>query len=802
VATGVLDQKTPAELLTQFISTGDQAPFAEIVRRYAGMVFHVCQQVLKNAHDAEDVTQAVFLTLATQAKTSGIKYVGPWLQQVAFRLSLDYRKSIKRRELREVRHFNLNHRNGNGNGNGHAPPASLALDESESHAKLKALLADELGKLPTKYRLPLILHYFGGMSREQMAKELRCKASTLGVRLFRARKMLSQRLVRRGVTISSALVGVLLTMLVRETVTGHLAANVCLYTASLAGSGAAGTTCMVPPHLLALAQSASRALALAKIKSTALVALLVLSSLATGSQVYAQLAPPSLVPQFLQIDWSRLFRVRLPSLPRLELPTPPVQLGSAPEPGPILGEPRPLSAFGPSAAVVTEWVMEPVGTAGDLHPVRLQSTSFKLPRPEAAEPLAVPAPVAATTVLPRQPVPPPRPTELVASVWEIAVSAARTGVVPLAKGEGDRPPLHAGVVPTAPGPEHGQSVTIAAGPSESLPELVLGPAGSARSSPAGGGATVSRPAPVELDRRVSPEDFVLLADDSSLPLALVQRQLAAAQAAGQSTDRSATGRGGAGSEGTITNPNLGYHTRTWNYDDHALAGWGTVNILGIFDNSGIVTADGRGKDRTLAIRAALVANSLDNPTDGSAGWYASRGGRLELPPIPLVRGQSMLTWGESAEDPVLDLVHSLRLGFAPVERQTMVSIALLSPDRADVAALGGGGFLALWSIEADGGALDDLVATVRFDPSMLGEADGLALWRYGDGSWTLAGGLIDWDNRLITADLGSATYLALGAACCSEPLRLNVAAVPEPAAGIALAAAGLLLGRRRRRRRG
>ena len=34
------------------------------------------------------------------------------------------------------------------------------------------------------YRVPLIMYYFGGLSREEMAKELQCKPGTLGVRRY------------------------------------------------------------------------------------------------------------------------------------------------------------------------------------------------------------------------------------------------------------------------------------------------------------------------------------------------------------------------------------------------------------------------------------------------------------------------------------------------------------------------------------------------------------------------------------------------------------------------------------------
>ena len=90
--------RTAQELFLEFKATGRQEPFEEIVRRYAGMVYHVCLRVTRNNHDAEDATQAVFLTLAVQARQDKeIRYIGPWLQQVAHRLSLDLRKSKKRR---------------------------------------------------------------------------------------------------------------------------------------------------------------------------------------------------------------------------------------------------------------------------------------------------------------------------------------------------------------------------------------------------------------------------------------------------------------------------------------------------------------------------------------------------------------------------------------------------------------------------------------------------------------------------------------------------------------------------------
>ena len=81
----------------------------------------------------------------------------------------------KRRQAREQRHgtMDASHR-GNGDGSLHGDPlAGLDL------AELKGVMEEALNQLPPKYRLPLILHYFGGLSRDEIARELNCKPATV-----------------------------------------------------------------------------------------------------------------------------------------------------------------------------------------------------------------------------------------------------------------------------------------------------------------------------------------------------------------------------------------------------------------------------------------------------------------------------------------------------------------------------------------------------------------------------------------------------------------------------------------------
>ena len=261
------------DLLDEFRATGQQAPFEEIVRRCAGMVYHVCLQITRNSHDAEDATQAVFLTLAVQAKTGKpIRALGPWLQQVAYRMSLDMRKSKKRRLLREERRAQCAER---------FAPDGLA---QASMQELRQLLMDELNKLPSKYRLPLILHYFGGLSREEMASQLNCKTTTLGVRLHRGREMLSNRLNGRGV----ALAGGLLTLAIATAVKGAISDAVLANTCEAATALAAGRTIgpgIVSVQVLSVLRHAATAVLLARAKLAASVLLLAGTAVAGAAQV-------------------------------------------------------------------------------------------------------------------------------------------------------------------------------------------------------------------------------------------------------------------------------------------------------------------------------------------------------------------------------------------------------------------------------------------------------------------------------------------------------------------------------------
>lgn len=182
------DGASDADLLARFAAHRDETAFELIVWRHAGMVLRVCRGVLRDHHAAEDATQAAFLALAKQAKTVGRSgTIAGWLYRVARRISV---RAAKR------------HRS-EANGPG-ANFDQLPARTTEADYELTRLLHDELDRLPEKYRTPVLLCYFEGLTHADAARRLGWPVGTVATRVARAKDRLHRRLAGRGVTVPAA----------------------------------------------------------------------------------------------------------------------------------------------------------------------------------------------------------------------------------------------------------------------------------------------------------------------------------------------------------------------------------------------------------------------------------------------------------------------------------------------------------------------------------------------------------------------------------------------------------------------
>lgn len=133
-------------------------------------------------------------------------------------------------------------------------------------AELRPWIDDAIASLPEAYRSTLVLCLLSGLTKAEAARQLGCPEGTVSSRLMRAKEMLRQKLVQRGITLAS--LAVLEPLLAPASVSASLTQS----TVSLGMKVALGATLTVgtSSSILNLAQGASHAMYITKLKVTAL----------------------------------------------------------------------------------------------------------------------------------------------------------------------------------------------------------------------------------------------------------------------------------------------------------------------------------------------------------------------------------------------------------------------------------------------------------------------------------------------------------------------------------------------------
>jgi RNA polymerase sigma factor (sigma-70 family) len=261
---------TDRDLLLRFITQRDQTAFAALVHRHSPMVLGVCRRVLHNAHDAEDACQATFLILVHKA--AGIRNqdsLAAWLHRVAHRLAVDLRAQRARRACQPLP--------------AEETPAPPDNSTEPLWREVHAALDEELQHLPDHYRVPLLLCYLAGKTRDEAAQQLGWSLDVLRGRLERGREALRRRLVRRGLTLSAALLAEGLT---QTSAFGRVPATLILKTIQYAQqiAGAYGTAAGLSGTVSDLVKRGLQLMIAGKKK---LVAILLLAACFAGVAAYA-----------------------------------------------------------------------------------------------------------------------------------------------------------------------------------------------------------------------------------------------------------------------------------------------------------------------------------------------------------------------------------------------------------------------------------------------------------------------------------------------------------------------------------
>src|SRR6185503_1543285 len=90
------------ELLDEFVKSGSQSAFRELVTRHLPVIYSAAWRMVRDPHLAEEVAQSVFTTLALKAKSiRSPQVLGGWLYNTTRHFAMHAVRTEQRRRQRE-----------------------------------------------------------------------------------------------------------------------------------------------------------------------------------------------------------------------------------------------------------------------------------------------------------------------------------------------------------------------------------------------------------------------------------------------------------------------------------------------------------------------------------------------------------------------------------------------------------------------------------------------------------------------------------------------------------------------------
>ena len=184
---------TDRQLVAQVLG-GDTPAFGEIISMTEGLVAHIVCRLISNEEDRKDIVQDIYLKVFHHLK--GFRFqskLSTWVAQIAYNACSSHLQK-KRLPLHVLP-------DGEGAGPGSGRPNTIrAAEETDGsilQKELTGILQAEIGQLPPLYQTLVSLYHQEELSYQEMAQITGLPEGTVKSYLFRARKMLKEKLLSK-----------------------------------------------------------------------------------------------------------------------------------------------------------------------------------------------------------------------------------------------------------------------------------------------------------------------------------------------------------------------------------------------------------------------------------------------------------------------------------------------------------------------------------------------------------------------------------------------------------------------------
>ena len=176
------------------MQAGDSTAVADLASTYGPRIHQLALRYVKNWEDAEEVTQDVLMKVHRKIDAfRGDAALSSWIYRITFNTAMSRLRGRRASRAVEQTHEPMLTENGEPAVQEPADWSSLA-DDAVMRMQMRERLLSALTRLPSVYRIPVLLRDIQGLSTEEASAVLRVKPQTLKSRLHRGRLMLRTQL--------------------------------------------------------------------------------------------------------------------------------------------------------------------------------------------------------------------------------------------------------------------------------------------------------------------------------------------------------------------------------------------------------------------------------------------------------------------------------------------------------------------------------------------------------------------------------------------------------------------------------
>lgn len=178
------------EHLVRRIAKGDNEAFSEVIEQNKRLVSHIVFRMVRIEADREDLCQEVFIRALRNISSFQFRSrLSTWIARIAYNTCGNYLEK-KRLPLYD----DISSENSNIEA---ARDDSLLPDEVTEMRDISARLRSEIESLPPQFRTIITLYHLDDMSYREIEEVMGLPEGTVKSYLFRARKLLKERLLSR-----------------------------------------------------------------------------------------------------------------------------------------------------------------------------------------------------------------------------------------------------------------------------------------------------------------------------------------------------------------------------------------------------------------------------------------------------------------------------------------------------------------------------------------------------------------------------------------------------------------------------